>query len=104
MIGDRELQSALKAQFCVRQGVLSEQLAVDLLSRASRRDISLQRLLHEAGVLVSDQEKFDLYREIAAELDHLVAAESSAVNSHKSWLLCLQARCIVRASGRSAAG
>lgn len=83
MVGDRELQSALKAQFCVRQGVLSEQLAIDLLQRASRRGISLERLLHEAGVLVSDQEKFEIYRQIASDLDQLVAAESSAVNSQQ---------------------
>jgi tetratricopeptide (TPR) repeat protein len=83
MVGDRELQSALKAQFCVRQGVLSEQLAIDLLMRAIRRDISLERLLHEAGVLVSDQEKFEIYRQIASDLDKLVAAESSAVNSQQ---------------------
>lgn len=83
MVGDRELQSALKAQFCVRQGVLSEQLAIDLLTRASRRGISLERLLHEAGVLVSDQEKFEIYRQIASDLDKLVAAESSAVNSQQ---------------------
>jgi tetratricopeptide (TPR) repeat protein len=83
MISDRELQSALKAQFCMSQGVLSEQLAIDLLTRAARRNISLERLLHEASVLVSDEEKFDLYRQIASELDHLVAAESSAVNTHQ---------------------
>ena len=81
MVGDRELQSALKAQFCIRQGVLSEELAIDLLSRASRRDISLERLLHEAGVLASDEQKIDIYRQIAADLDTLVAAESSALNS-----------------------
>jgi tetratricopeptide (TPR) repeat protein len=80
MTSDRELQSALKAQFCISQGVLSEQLAVNLLARAARRDISLERLLHEAGVLMSDEEKFDLYRQIASELDHLVSTESSAVN------------------------
>ncbi len=83
MIGDRELQSALKAQFCVTQGVLSEKLAIELLTRASRRDISLERLLHEAGVLVTDQEKFEVYRQIASELDKLVGAESSAVNSQQ---------------------
>lgn len=83
MIGDRELQSALKAQFCVTQGVLTEQLAIDLLTRASRRDISLERLLHEAGVLVTDQEKFEVYLQIATELDHLVGAETSAVNSQQ---------------------
>ncbi len=83
MVGDRELQSALKAQFCVRQGVLSEQLAIDLLTRASRRGISLERLLHEAGVLVADEEKFEIYRQIATDLDQLVAAESSAVNSQQ---------------------
>lgn len=80
MIGDRELQSALKAQFCVKHGVLSEQLAVDLLSRAARRNISLERLLHEAGVLASEEGKLGLYRQIAADLDLLVSAESSAVS------------------------
>ncbi|MBX9686474.1 MAG: tetratricopeptide repeat protein [Candidatus Obscuribacterales bacterium] len=83
MVGDQEFQSALKAQFCVRQGVLSEQLAVDLLSRAARRGISLERLLHEAGVLMSDESKYETYREIAAELDRLVAAETSAVASQQ---------------------
>ncbi|MBX9571528.1 MAG: tetratricopeptide repeat protein [Candidatus Obscuribacterales bacterium] len=83
MVGDRELQSALKAQFCIRQGVLTEDLAIDLLSRASRRDISLERLLHEAGVLASDEQKIDIYRQIAADLDLLVAAESSALNTQQ---------------------
>ena len=83
MVGDRELQSALKAQFCVRQGVLTEQLAIDLLTRAARRDISLERLLHEAGVLVTDSERFDVYRQIASDLDKLVAAESSAVKTQQ---------------------
>ena len=81
MIGDRDLQSALKAQFCVRQGVLSEKLAIDLLKRACRRGISLERLLHEAGVMASDEGKFAIYRQIAADLDLLVAAESSSVGS-----------------------
>ncbi len=83
MVGDRELQSALKAQFCIRQGVLTEELAIDLLSRASRRDISLERLLHEAGVLASDEQKMDIYRQIASDLDLLVAAESSALNTQQ---------------------
>lgn len=86
MVGDRELQSALKAQFCVRQGVLTEQLAVELLVRAARRDISLERLLHEAGVMVTDEEKFDTYRQISSDLDLLVKAESSALNSQQQEL------------------
>lgn len=86
MVGDREMQSALKAQFCIRQGVLTEELAIDLLTRASRREITLERLLHEAGVVMSDQDKYDVYYEIAKELDRLVAAESSAVSSQQQEL------------------
>lgn len=83
MVGDREMQSALKAQFCIRQGVLTEDLAIDLLSRASRRDISLERLLHEAGVMASDEQKMEIYSQIAKDLDLLVAAESSALNTQQ---------------------
>ncbi len=83
IVTDRELQSVLKCQFCIKQGVLSEKLAVELLTRASRRGISLERLLHEAGVLASDESKYDIYRKIAIELDKLVALETSAVASQQ---------------------
>ncbi len=81
MIGDREFQSALKAQFCIKQGVLSELLAVNLLIRACRRDVSLDRLLHEAGTFGSSGEMVDVYQQIATELDELVAAESSELKA-----------------------
>ncbi len=83
MVGDREFQSALKAQFCIKQGLLSEQLAVNLLVRACRRGVTLDRLLHEAGTLVSTEGTLETYREIAAELDQLVAAESSEISSRQ---------------------
>lgn len=83
MVTDREMQSALKAQFCLKHGILTEALAVDLLARASRREISMERLLHEAGVLASDESKYETYHEIAIELDRLVAVESSSVGSQK---------------------
>lgn len=80
MVRDREFQSALKAQFCIKHGVLSEPLAVNLLARASRRGITLERVLHEAGLLASD-EVTEIYRVIASELDQLVAAESSEISA-----------------------
>ncbi len=83
MVGDLELQSALKAQFCIRQGVLPLQLATALLFRACRRRITLDRVLDEAGILVSTEDKLDLYRQIAADLDQLVAAESSNVSGQQ---------------------
>lgn len=81
MVHDREFKSALKAQFCIKQGVLSEQLAINLLVRACRRGISLDRVLHEAGILISTEGMLNVYRQIAAELDHLIAAESSEISS-----------------------
>lgn len=76
MVNAIDLQSSLKSQMYIRQGVLTEELAVDLMARASRRGISLERLLHEAGILAQDNARFELYREIAVELDRLVAAET----------------------------
>ncbi|MBX9685406.1 MAG: tetratricopeptide repeat protein [Candidatus Obscuribacterales bacterium] len=83
MVKERDLQSALKSQFYVRQGVLTEALATELLSRAARRNISLERLLHEAAILSSDESRYETYREIATEVDNLVAAESNGGASHK---------------------
>lgn len=83
MVTELDLQSSLKSQFYIRQGVLSEPLAIDLLTRASRRGISLERLLHEAGILGQEEGKIEAYREIAVELDKLVAAESTHGANHQ---------------------
>lgn len=83
MVTELDLQSSLKSQFYIRQAVLSEALAIDLLRRASRRGISLERLLHEAGILAQEENKFETYREIAVELDRLVAAETTHGANHE---------------------
>ena len=83
MVTELDIQSSLKAQFYIRYGVITDTLAFDLLSRASRRRMSLERLLHEAGVQSQDPSKFDTYREIAVELDHLVATETSSGANHQ---------------------
>lgn len=87
MVCERDFQSALKAQFYVRQAVLTEELAADLLARASRRAISLERLLHEANILASDESRFETYREIAVALDQLVSAESSKEGAEEEMAL-----------------